>query len=158
MSTIRTLLVTLVLIVILFLIITLTGKSVEAPTLSDLTTASSSDVVASSTQPATPPEETKPTTMVVTDVYKNGVHKYSFDAFLPTPCHKLSPGDATIRESFPEQVGLSFAIIPPPAGTICAQSISHVLVSINVPASENAVLSSIRIGDLSLDFTLTRTY
>ncbi|MBP9771630.1 MAG: hypothetical protein KBD16_01765 [Candidatus Pacebacteria bacterium] len=143
MNTLRPILTVVVLLVILFLMIALSGHRVDTPSTSPDTATTTN----------TTPEPTG-VGITVLDSFAEGVHTYAFDLFLPTPCHSLSKPDVLVRESYPEQIGISYSVIAPPAGTMCTQVISRVPVSVDATASEGARLTSITLNGTPISFTV----
>jgi len=73
-----------------------------------------------------------------THKFENGSHTFSGIINLPTPCHQISY-DATITESYPQQIMLDFSITN--LSEFCAQVITAVPFEITVLADENASLA-----------------
>lgn len=131
------------LLVVLGLVLALSGRRVEAPAV---------EAPASTSTSETP--EPSASGILVTDSFANGTHTYTFDLYLPTPCHSLSKPDVLIRESYPEQIVIAYTVVPPADGVMCVQVISRVTVSVDAVASAQAVLSSITLNSASIAFTV----
>jgi hypothetical protein len=100
----------------------------------------------------TPPvevEDTEPTrydiaTIDATHFFIDGQHTIVGQLVMPTPCDLLEV-DAIVRESFPEQVLLSFNVIN--TADMCAQVLTEQRFSVGFPASEEAVITAEFMGE-----------
>ncbi len=131
MKYLRPILIIFVLLIVLFLVVSVAGKYVEAPTLPNQTGTSTEPDVTSGNRSLT----------------------YSFEVTLPTPCHQLSEPDILIRESYPEQIAVQYQIVPPAAGVMCAQVITTKQVSNTIQIPTSAIFTSISVDGKSVPFT-----
>jgi hypothetical protein len=76
----------------------------------------------------------------------NNAWTYVLKGTKPTPCHEVAVS-SVVRESFPEQVGVQYRFVSPPADTACIQVIAEVDVSGEFSAGDQAVIS---LEDLTL--------
>jgi len=67
--------------------------------------------------------------------YDEGVHTYEGVVLLPTPCYSLE-SEAIVRESYPEQVTISF--LSEDSGEVCIQVIDERPFKVIFQASEEA--------------------
>jgi hypothetical protein len=147
MSVSRSIIALLALLLALGLVLMVSRKKAEAPVI-DETLATTTLAL---------PREPDAEGISVADTYGNGVHLYSFDLYLPTPCHHLSDPDVIVRESYPEQIAISYTVLPPDPDVLCAQVITRTPVTAKATASEGAVLTSIVLGSTPIAFVLNRT-
>lgn len=71
--------------------------------------------------------------------YEDGVHTIVGELAMPTPCDLLN-AEATVAESFPEQVTLDFEVIN--NAETCAQVITPARFQVRAEASEEATFSA----------------
>jgi hypothetical protein len=83
------------------------------------------------------------TTIDATHFFIDGQHTVVGQLVMPTPCDLLEV-DALVRESFPEQVLLSFNVIN--TAETCAQVLTEQRFSVGFPASEGAVITAEFMG------------
>jgi hypothetical protein len=145
MSTARSLITLLLLGIALIVLIFLFGRKAEAPIVPD-------DVVATSTASSSLPAAVNG--IPITDTYANGTHSYAFDLYLPSTCHRLSEPEVMVGKSLPERITITYTILPPEAGAVCAQVITRVPVTVPARAAENAILTSLFLGTTPLSFTI----
>ena len=87
------------------------------------------------------------TTITITEATFDGkLYTYKGTVSVPTPCHDLS-AEAFIKESYPEQVELRFAIAEPGDDEICAQVITDKEFTIIFQASESAIIKATLNGE-----------
>lgn len=86
-----------------------------------------------------------------THFYIDGVHTVVGEMPMPTPCDLLNV-DATVAESFPEQVTLDFEVIN--NAEFCAEVITPARFKVSATASEDATFSAQFNGrDVELNLT-----
>ncbi len=76
--------------------------------------------------------------------YINGVHTIVGELAMPTPCDLLTT-DATVAESFPEQVTFAFDVVN--TTEVCAQVITNQRFKIDASASDQATLRATFMGE-----------
>lgn len=79
-----------------------------------------------------------------THFFIDGQHTVVGQLVMPTPCDLLEV-DAIVRESFPEQVLLSFSVIN--TADVCAQVLTEQRFSVGFPASEGAEITAEFMGE-----------
>jgi hypothetical protein len=139
MNYLRSTLIVTALVIVLFLVISISGNYVEAPTLPDQNATSS-----------VPDQDDVPV------IPGNKTVVYSFEATLPTPCHRLSEPDVLIRESYPEQVAVEYDVLPPKADVMCAQVVTTTQITDSVQMPASAIFSSVSVDGTSVAFTILR--
>ncbi len=82
-----------------------------------------------------------PAEIVADFVYTDNLHEYSGVIEFPNPCYELYT-EALVRESYPEQITLSFVVTPPAEDVMCAQVITPKEFRILVGASEQATVDA----------------
>jgi len=97
-------------------------------------------------------DETEDTT-VINHEFTGVLHTYSGLVMLPAPCHELV-AEAEILESFPEQIRIILSTAEPERGVVCAQVVSKKPFSIEVPASEGAMLINVLLDGASVPFEI----
>ncbi len=75
--------------------------------------------------------------------FKDGVHTLAGEIPMPTPCDLLE-ADATVAESFPEQITVNFDVIN--NAEFCAQVITPQRFKVSASASEGATFSAMFMG------------
>jgi hypothetical protein len=159
MRYLRPILIVIVLLIILFLVVSVSGDYVEAPTLLDRNTTTTFPTATTSSGHTLGRNSIQYADgdVVVTDEFALGIHTYSFYFYLPTPCHQLTEPDVLIRESYPEQIVIAYTLVPPASDMLCAQVIVRTPVVVRAKASEGAVLASITLDGVPLAFILNRS-
>lgn len=113
---------------------------------------------ATTTSPVSPENKTGAANWVsnepvaVTDVFKNGVHTYTGSITLPNPCTDLTVR-SQIKESFPEQIVLSFEAHSTSA--VCVQVLSLKTFVVDVRADLGATTSAVFNG-VTIPLTITQ--
>jgi len=95
--------------------------------------------------PNEPAEKPESDTRILTHQYESGKHIYTGSITLPTPCHTLEH-TALVAESFPEQIHVDLSVNDPKPGTVCTQVLQDVEFKVEVQASEQAVLTIVRLN------------
>lgn len=91
--------------------------------------------------------------IVVTHEFANGTHHYIGSVTLPTPCHELR-AEATVAESFPEQIRIMLTTVPPAPETVCAQVLTRTSFDLGASASEGARLAGVTLDGEPLPFDI----
>lgn len=99
-----------------------------------------------------PGDEDLNQTVTAEHQFSDGVHTVVGEINLPTPCHVLDH-EVEIRESFPEQVTISFT--SESTAEVCAQVVTPAEFSVQFEASENARIDATLDGE-PLNLSLRR--
>ena len=144
---------TIIVLLLILVVIAFIGNYAEAPVLDDAATTTPNTpgtLLPLPARPGTTPDDSgaaAPGTKTVS---------YAFEATLPTPCHRLSEPDVRIAESYPEQVSINYEILPPAAGTMCAQVITTIEMTDSVRMPASAIVSSVSVDGEQVAFTILR--
>ncbi|MEK7579561.1 MAG: hypothetical protein AAB460_03475 [Patescibacteria group bacterium] len=98
-------------------------------------------------------EYVAPSTIALTHQYTNGTHTYAGKLTVPTPCYDIT-ADASVAESFPEQVSVSISVTGASAGETCAQVVTEKDFTVSFSASQSAS-PSFRINGATVEAQVT---
>jgi hypothetical protein len=88
-----------------------------------------------------PPNDSISPIIFAEKTFKDGIHTYTGQIELPTPCHSLERDISIAGFAEEEVVKVNFSIIPPEEGILCAQVIAVRDFEVSFQASENAEIT-----------------
>ncbi|MCI0619830.1 hypothetical protein L0Y40_02225 [Candidatus Wolfebacteria bacterium] len=98
-------------------------------------------------------DDTRQEKLTITHEYSGGVHHYAGVVTVPTPCHALTT-DATVAESFPEQIRIVLTTTAPAPDTVCIQVLDQESFEVTARASAGALLVGVTLDGISLPFEI----